>query len=125
MTGSNSIRGKQFSHLPGRPYPKGTPTFPTCDQVADYFDRLARQDGIELRLGTEVERIAAPSGGWRLATSGGDIDARAVVVATGYEHTPYVPKWPGVHDFTGELLHSADQPPAACAVPAQECAPLA
>ncbi len=25
--------GRPFSHLPGRPYPKGTPMFPTRDQV--------------------------------------------------------------------------------------------
>src|SRR5882762_10289078 len=29
--------GRQFSHLPGRPYPKGTPTFPTRDQVIAHF----------------------------------------------------------------------------------------
>jgi cation diffusion facilitator CzcD-associated flavoprotein CzcO len=56
--------GKQFSHIPKRPYPKGTPTFPTRDQVADYFDRHAREDGIELRLATAVERIdQRPAGG--------------------------------------------------------------
>ena len=31
--------GKQFSHLPGRPYPVETPTFPTRDHVAHYFTR--------------------------------------------------------------------------------------
>jgi cation diffusion facilitator CzcD-associated flavoprotein CzcO len=99
--------GKQFSHLPRRPYPKGTPTFPTRLQVADYFDRYARQHGIELRLGTQLERIDSWSGGWRLVTSRGDIDAQQVVVATGYEHTPSVPDWPGVDGFTGDLLHSS------------------
>jgi cation diffusion facilitator CzcD-associated flavoprotein CzcO len=99
--------GKQFSHIPKRPYPKGTPTFPTRDQVADYFDRHAREDGIELRLATAVERIDQRPGGWRLRTSAGDIDARQVVVATGFEHTPYLPEWPGRDGFFGELLHSA------------------
>jgi Pyridine nucleotide-disulphide oxidoreductase len=98
--------GKQFSHLPDRPYPKGTPTFPTRDQVADHLDRHAREDGIELRLGTAVYRIDPRPGGWRLQTSAGDIDARQVVVATGYEHSPYVPEWPGKDGFAGELLHS-------------------
>jgi cation diffusion facilitator CzcD-associated flavoprotein CzcO len=99
--------GKQFSHLPRRPYPKGTPTFPTRLQVADYFDRYARQHGIELRLGTQLERIDSWSGGWRLVTSRGDIDAQQVVVATGYEHTPSVPDWPGADGFSGDLLHSS------------------
>src|SRR4051812_30256280 len=51
--------GKQFSHLPGRKYPKGTPTFPTRDQVVAHLERHAHEDGIELMLGRTVERIAA------------------------------------------------------------------
>jgi len=55
--------GRQFSHLPGRRYPKGTPVYPTRDQVVEHFDRHAREDGIELRLATSVERIdRCPSG---------------------------------------------------------------
>jgi cation diffusion facilitator CzcD-associated flavoprotein CzcO len=49
--------GRPFSHLPNRPYPKGTGMFPTRDEVVDHLDRHAREDGIELRLGTEVKRI--------------------------------------------------------------------
>jgi flavin-binding monooxygenase-like protein len=30
-----------------------------------------------------------------------------VVVATGYEHTPCIPEWPGVRGFTGEVVHSS------------------
>jgi hypothetical protein len=97
--------GRQFSHLPGRPYPKGTPVFPARDDVVEHLDRHAHEDGIELRLGTTVTRIDRHPSGWRLITSGGDLDARHVVVATGYQHTPRIPDWPG--RFTGELLHSS------------------
>src|SRR3954447_25235285 len=58
--------GRQFSHLPDRKYPKGTPTFPTRDQVVALLDRHAHEDGIELRLGTAVERIDSNGDGWRL-----------------------------------------------------------
>ncbi|MDT5326589.1 MAG: hypothetical protein QOF25_3741 [Mycobacterium sp.] len=98
--------GRSFSHLPGRPYPKGTPMFPTRDQVVAHLDRHANQDGIELRLNTAVDRLDAGPGGWLLRTSAGDIDARQVVVATGYMHSPHIPDWPGMDGFTGELLHS-------------------
>lgn len=96
--------GRQFSHLPGRRYPKGTPVYPTRDQVVAHLDRHAREDGIELWLNTTVERIDPHCPGWRLTTSNGGLDARIVVVATGYEHTPFIPNWPG--SFSGELLHS-------------------
>jgi hypothetical protein len=98
--------GRQFSHLPGRCYPKGTPTFPSRDQVIEHFDRHAREAGVALRLSTAVNRIEERPAGWRLRTSGDDIDARHVVVATGLMHTPFMPEWPGV--FTGEVLHSSD-----------------
>jgi cation diffusion facilitator CzcD-associated flavoprotein CzcO len=55
-----------------------------------------------------VQRIECGPGGWRLRTSAGDIDARHVVVATGYDHTPHMPEWPGMHRFAGELLHSSE-----------------
>ncbi|BBY21119.1 NAD(P)-binding domain-containing protein [Mycobacterium stomatepiae] len=58
----------RLSHMPGRPYPKRTPTFPTCGAVADYFDRHAHQDGITLRLGVTVERIDPQPGGWTVVT---------------------------------------------------------
>jgi cation diffusion facilitator CzcD-associated flavoprotein CzcO len=97
--------GRPFSHLPNRPYPKGTAMFPTRDDVVAHLERHARESGIELRLGTEVTRIDRQGTGWRLTTSTGDIDARHVVVANGNQHTPRSPEWPG--EFTGEALHSS------------------
>jgi cation diffusion facilitator CzcD-associated flavoprotein CzcO len=57
--------------------------------------------------GHDGEPNRSQSGGWLLQTSTGDIDARQVVVATGYEHTPFIPEWPGKDSLTGELLHSS------------------
>jgi cation diffusion facilitator CzcD-associated flavoprotein CzcO len=96
--------GRQFSHLPQRRYPRGTPTFPTRDQVVEYFERHAR--GLDIQFNTVVERIDRRPGGWQLRTSAGEIDSQHVVMATGYEHTPRLPEWPGVQGFIGELRHS-------------------
>ena len=99
--------GRPFSHLPNRPYPKGTPMFPTRDDVVDHLDRHARESRIELRLGTEVTRI--DRAGDRLAT--GNLDRRhqrhQVVVANGNQHTARIPEWPGADGFTAEVLHSS------------------
>lgn len=100
--------GRAFSHLPGRPYPKGTPMFPTRDDVVAHLDLHAHAPGIELRLSTEVTRVDRRGTGWRLETSTGDIDAHEVVIAIGNQHTPRVPELPGADSFTGELLHSSD-----------------
>jgi len=98
---------KQFSHLPDRPYAKETGVFPTRDQVVEHLDSHARDDGIDLRLNTELCRIDRRDDGWWLRTTSGDIGCRQVVIATGYEHTPRMPVWPGVEGFTGQLLHSS------------------
>jgi Pyridine nucleotide-disulphide oxidoreductase len=106
--------GKQFSHLPRRRYPRGTPTFPSRDQVVEHIERSAC--GLDIRFKTMVERIDRGPDRWSLHTSAGDFEARQVIVATGYDHTPHVPEWPGMQGFTGELLHSsAYRNPTRCA----------
>jgi glycine/D-amino acid oxidase-like deaminating enzyme len=99
---------RRFSQLPGRPYPKGTPTFPSRDQVIEHVERHAGEEGMELRLGTRVERLERGDGGWVVHTSAGELRAPQVIVATGLEQTPVVPDWPGRETFQGELLHSSE-----------------
>jgi cation diffusion facilitator CzcD-associated flavoprotein CzcO len=99
--------GRPFSHLPNRKYPKGTPMFPSRDEVVAHLERHAGEPGIELLLGTAVERLDRDGPGWRLTTSRGDLSARQVVVATGHENIPVVPDWPGRDGFAAELLHSS------------------
>jgi cation diffusion facilitator CzcD-associated flavoprotein CzcO len=96
------------SHLPGRPYPKATPMFPTRDQVVEHIQGHARDAGLELLLGTRVERLSRGNGSWTVETGKGEIDARQVVLATGYENEPLVPDWDGRESFAGELIHSAE-----------------
>jgi cation diffusion facilitator CzcD-associated flavoprotein CzcO len=99
---------RPFSHLPNRPFPKGTPMFPTRDQVVDHIERHAREEGIELKLGTAVDRIDRDGGGWIVESSDGPIRAAQVIVATGYENVPFIPDWEGREGFVGELIHSAE-----------------
>jgi cation diffusion facilitator CzcD-associated flavoprotein CzcO len=100
--------GRPFSHLPNRPYPRGTPMFPHRDDVVAHLDRHAHEDGLELRLNTEVTRIDRRTRGWRLSTSDGEVDARHVIVAVGNQRTARIPQWPGADTFTGEILHSSE-----------------
>jgi cation diffusion facilitator CzcD-associated flavoprotein CzcO len=98
---------RRFSQLPGRRYPKGTPTFPSRDQVIEYVERHAREDGIELRLGTRVERIDRAKGEWAVQTSEGEFRSPQVIVALGLDRSPHLPDWPGRDVFEGALLHAA------------------
>lgn len=81
--------------------------FPTRDQWIRYLEDYSAHHRLDLRFGTEVERIARLDGGWEVQTTGGTLDARAVVVATGFDHDPYLPDWPGREGFSGELTHAS------------------
>jgi glycine/D-amino acid oxidase-like deaminating enzyme len=78
------------------------------EQVIDHLETHATRDGLELRLGTRVGQLARGNGGWRVATTAGEIDAPQVVVATGHEGEPLIPDWPGRASFTAPLIHSHD-----------------
>ena len=42
------------------------------------------------------------------ATAGERLTARSVVVATGHDHTPSVPNWPGRQAYTGRVRRARD-----------------
>jgi putative flavoprotein involved in K+ transport len=95
-----------LSHLPGQRIPLTAGRWPTKEDMVRYFDRYVRQQDITLALGCEVNNIERSANGWLVGTSSGEIRTPAVVLATGKYHTPVVPPWPGLDEFTGELVHS-------------------
>ena len=95
-----------LSHLPGQRIPLTAGRWPTKEDMVRYFDRYVRQQDITLALGCEVNNIKRSANGWLVGTSSGEIRTPAVVLATGKYHTPVVPPWPGLDEFTGELVHS-------------------
>ncbi len=97
-----------ISHLPGQRIPLRSGRWPTKDDMVSYFDSYVRRQNITLALGCEVNRIDRVDGCWRADTSLGDMQAPAVVLATGRYRTPAIPPWPGLDRFTGELVHSVD-----------------
>jgi putative flavoprotein involved in K+ transport len=102
-----------LSHLPGLKIPRSQGRWVSRDGVVDYLERYARHHGLDVRLGVEVERLEragdSTRAAWRVLTAGGDdVDAEHVVVATGYNHTPFMPDFPGRDGFEGELMHASD-----------------
>ncbi|MYQ78279.1 MULTISPECIES: flavin-containing monooxygenase [unclassified Streptomyces] len=102
---------RRWSALPGLPMPRKFGRWVARDNVVRYLEKYAEHHELEVITGVEVSRIdrAADGTGWRLSASGGrELTGRAVVVATGFNHTPRLPDWPGRDTFTGELLHASD-----------------
>lgn len=98
---------KQHSALPGLDWPRETPTYPARQQVVDYLSRYAEHFRIHPQLGQRVERAVFEGGSWQIETSTQRLQARALVVASGYNRMPVRPSWPGDSAFRGPRLHSS------------------
>ena len=84
------------SALPGLAFPGPAQAHPGKDDVAAYLRDYATAFDLAVRTGTRVERMTATDDargrrGLELATSGGAVRARSVVVATGPFQSPAVP----------------------------------
>jgi putative flavoprotein involved in K+ transport len=106
---------RRWSGLPGYPIPRRFGRWVARDDVVRYLEEYTAHHRLTLRLGTAVTRIdRAPEVGpgsarWlvRLADDA-TLEADDVVVATGYNHTPVEPDWPGRDTFTGEVVRARD-----------------
>ncbi|MFJ8190947.1 flavin-containing monooxygenase [Streptomyces sp. NPDC096094] len=102
---------RRLSALPGLPMPRRFGRWVARDDVVRYLEKYAEHHKLEIVTGVEVFRVErAPDGaGWLLHASGGrELTGAAVVVATGYNHTPRLPDWPGRDTYTGEVRHAAE-----------------
>ncbi|MFF4743632.1 flavin-containing monooxygenase [Streptomyces sp. NPDC001268] len=99
---------RRLSGLPGLPMPRRFGRWVSRDDVVRYLEKYAEFHELELVTGVEVSRIEPEGSDWVLhATGGRRLTGRAVVVATGFNHTPRTPDWPGRDAYTGELLHAS------------------
>ncbi|MFD4259626.1 flavin-containing monooxygenase [Streptomyces sp. NPDC058534] len=101
---------RRLSALPGLAMPRRFGRWVSRDDVVRYLEKYVEYHQLEIVTGVEVFRVErAPGGGWLLHASGGrELTGSAVVVATGYNHTPRVPDWPGRDTYTGEFRHAAE-----------------
>ncbi|MGW1773188.1 flavin-containing monooxygenase [Streptomyces sp. NPDC002104] len=106
---------RRLSALPGLAIPRRFGRWVARENVVRYLEKYAEFHELEIATGIEVTRLepstdphhTAP--GWTLHATGGRVmAARAVVVATGFNHTPFVPDWPGRGTYEGPLAHAAE-----------------
>ncbi|MFD8262520.1 flavin-containing monooxygenase [Streptomyces griseoluteus] len=101
---------RRLSALPGLAIPRRFGRWVARDDVVRYLEKYAEHHELEIVTGVEVFRVekAADGAGWLLHASGGrELTGAAVVVATGHNHTPRLPEWPGAEGYEGELLHAS------------------
>ncbi|HET6818792.1 MAG TPA: NAD(P)/FAD-dependent oxidoreductase [Mycobacteriales bacterium] len=97
-----------LSHLPGYRIPRRYGRWVARDDVVRYLESYSAHHRLDVCLNTEVTAIdRRADDGWTVRISVGDFDARYVIVATGHNHTPVMPSWPGAEEFPGELVHAS------------------
>jgi thioredoxin reductase len=112
------ISSKPFTQFPDFPMPDSFPDYPSHRQIKQYFERYADHFGLRerIRFGQEVVRAVPVGDGaaWDLTArdvaSGEETTRRyaGIAVANGHNWNPKVPSYPGLDEFRGEVLHSAD-----------------
>lgn len=100
---------RRLSALPGLPIPRAFGRWVGRDDVVRYLEGYAEFHDLDIATGIEVTRVERTESGWELPATGGRVlTSPVVVVATGHNHTPYIPDWPGRNTFSGDLLHASD-----------------
>lgn len=95
------------SAIPGVELPSAVGKWPGKDDWADHIEHAADTLGVDRRTDA-VDRVTRSADGWRIETDRGVASARTVVVATGRNHRPVVPSWPGRSESSIEVRHASD-----------------
>jgi putative flavoprotein involved in K+ transport len=96
-----------LSDLPGLHIPRREGKWVARDGVVRYLKDYANHHDLRIRLSTTVTSIGRNDSVWEVGTNTGSLRAESVVIATGYNHEPIIPHWPGAADFEGKLAHSS------------------
>jgi len=102
--------------LPGAEYDGPDPDgFMPRDEVVAHLERYAERTGAPIVTGVEATEVTERDGRYRIATTDGPYDARAVIVATGTFQRPKRPAVgtppPGVLDLHSSDYRNPDQLP--------------
>jgi putative flavoprotein involved in K+ transport len=97
-----------LTSLPGYRIPREFGRWPDREGFVAYLERYADRHQLDVRHGVTAHRVDRSGAAWSVTTDHGHWHAPYVVVATGYNNVPYIPAWPGLDGFTGQVIHAAD-----------------
>ncbi|MFD8411830.1 flavin-containing monooxygenase [Streptomyces sp. NPDC059650] len=98
------VTGVEVSRIERAPHPAGSGPEAGTGTGTGRKGKGRRKAGARSKAEHDPEADA-----WLLHASGGRVlTGRAVVVATGFNHTPALPDWPGRDSYGGRLLHARD-----------------
>ncbi|MCE9646775.1 MAG: NAD(P)/FAD-dependent oxidoreductase [Chloroflexi bacterium] len=99
---------KRNSELPFVPFPKKYPRYPSRDQLVAYLESYAGKFALDVRFNQQVISAQKEKDSWSVQTRTAQYRAAHLVIATGNAREPVIPKWSGMDDYKGMLLHSSE-----------------
>lgn len=104
-----------INHLPYMPFPPSWPTYLPKDMLADWFEAYAWAMEINFWTGTELASAAYDESicRWNAVVRHADgtertVRPRHLIFANGLVGFPRVPDLPGLKDFKGDVMHTAE-----------------
>lgn len=97
----------QYCNLPGMKFPLRRNRYPTKEQVADYLMSYAVKFSLPIQMNTKVNRLAKKPDSFVVETSHGSLRAAKVIIATGSQHTPWMPSFASQLSDSIFQIHSA------------------
>jgi putative flavoprotein involved in K+ transport len=99
----------RYSSLPGRMMPAAADGgYPTASDTVAYLTDYQQRYQLPVLRPVRTKSVHRTAGGLLVHTSGGDWRAKVVISATGSWSRPYIPAYPGMREFAGQQLHTAD-----------------
>jgi len=100
---------RRFSGLAHYPIPRAYPRYLHKDLYAQYLEQYAEALGLRVELNHAVRTVRPVAGLWETVSEQGERRrAPVVIIATGHYNEAVVPRWPGMDDFAGRIVHSRD-----------------
>jgi indole-3-pyruvate monooxygenase len=98
---------KHNSSLPYFPMPDSYPKYPSRQQVVDYLVDYAKTLKTQPLFYQKVNAVVHNGTNWLVSTSDKKYTADQVIIATGNTRKPVWPKFEGVENFCGSVIHSS------------------
>ncbi len=114
-TRSRCTTAPSSTHLPYLPFPPSWPAYLPKDMLADWFEAYAWAMELNFWTGTELAGATydASAGRWNAVVRHADgtertVRPRHLIFANGLVGFPRIPDLPGLKDFEGDVMHTAE-----------------
>ncbi|MBP7280975.1 MAG: NAD(P)/FAD-dependent oxidoreductase [Leptospiraceae bacterium] len=99
---------KGLSALPFMSYPSHYPRYVPRELLIEYLEAYAKKFSLVPYFNQPAKNIRYENEFWITETPEVIYKSKKLIIATGYNNSPLTPKWEGMNEFQGQILHSKE-----------------